>query len=322
MPNRNQVNAQFLTLNYKPYEGWGRHQQLVEDHLTFIKDSLYKVVLANPYQFPQEKEAKVIYMATFEADRLPLEFIEPANNALAIIVPDEWVKEVFIKSGITVPIYVVPEGVTNNTIYEPDHHPFTFLHFDYTSDHQRKGGDLVVEAFMSLFVNMPRKVRLILKGRDHRIPISRLYNNIEYIFQNYSQSQMDNLWSQTNCFVFPSRGEGFGLPPLEAITHGIPTIVTHGSAMQQFSHYGMQLAVNKKIPAHYDSYHNYGLWDEPDIAQLKELMLYTYEHYFEMKRRAVTNAALAWKEYNFERVAEKLATTINEIVAKDLDGRI
>lgn len=314
---KTQVNAQFLSLNYKGWEGWGRHQQLLEEHLEFAKDSPYKLVLANPYNITKAPGDKIIYMATFEADKLPDEYIAPANEALAIIVPDIWVKNVFINSGVKVPIYIMPEGVTDNTVWHPDHPPFTFLHFDFTSYANRKGGDMVLDAFIFLFSNNP-KVKLILKGRDHHVVLPKRYENIEYIFENYSQAQMDDLWRRTHCFVFPSRGEGFGLPPLESMAHGIPTIVTKGSAMKTMSWWGLPLPTSGKVPANYDGLHNYGQWDQPDEKDLRDLMLYVYENYDREKRNAEFNASIIWGDYCFDNIAPRLAELVNTIVSEDI----
>lgn len=317
MPEKTKVNAQFKTLNYKPYEGWGRHQQLIEERCEFLKDSQYKVILANPYNISIDPDDKVIFMSTFEADRLPNEFIEPANQALAVIVPDIWVKNVFIESGVTVPVYIMPEGITDHTIWNPEERPFTFLHFDFTSFANRKGGDLVLEAFLSEFGNLQDRAKLILKGRSHYFPPQHKYNNVEYIFENYSQKQMDDLWKRTNCFVFPSRGEGFGLPPLEAMGHGIPTIMTKGSAMETASWWGIPLSVTKKVPAKYDGLTGYGHWDLPDISQLKSLMKMVFNNYQREKQNAVFNSEIVWQQYNFDKIASKLSDLINAIVEED-----
>lgn len=315
---KTKVNTQFLTLNYKTYEGWGRHQQLLQDNLEFVHDSPYKLVLANPYEINKDSADKIIFISTFEADRLPQEFIDPANKALAIIVPNIWVKNVFISSGVKVPVYVMPEGITDNTVYHPDLPPFTFLHFDFTSQGDRKGGQLVLQTFLELFANVQNRVKLIIKGREHQITHPPTHPNVEYIFQNYTQNQMDDLWRRTHCFVFPSKGEGFGLPPLEAMGHGIPTILTKGSAMETFSYWGIPLPVAKKIPAVYDHYTNVGQWDQPDVPRLRELMLYVYQNYEKEKRNAEFNSAIIWQQYNFANIAPKLADLINQIVIQDI----
>lgn len=42
------------------------------------------------------------------------------------------------------------------------------------------------------------------------------------------------LYKQADLFVFPSLGEGFGIPPLEAIIYGCPLICSNATAMSEF----------------------------------------------------------------------------------------
>jgi glycosyltransferase involved in cell wall biosynthesis len=48
-----------------------------------------------------------------------------------------------------------------------------------------------------------------------------------------STSQLDDLYSQATIFAFPSLDEGFGMPILEAMAHGIPVITSNCSAMPE-----------------------------------------------------------------------------------------
>ena len=44
---------------------------------------------------------------------------------------------------------------------------------------------------------------------------------------------LDGLYSGASCFVFPSLAEGFGLPPLEAMAHGVPTAVAAAASLPE-----------------------------------------------------------------------------------------
>ena len=45
------------------------------------------------------------------------------------------------------------------------------------------------------------------------------------------QGSLDALYAGATLFVYPSRYEGFGLPPIEAMRHGVPTIVGNATAL-------------------------------------------------------------------------------------------
>jgi O-antigen biosynthesis alpha-1,2-mannosyltransferase len=48
-----------------------------------------------------------------------------------------------------------------------------------------------------------------------------------------SSAQLDSLYSRASIFAFPSLDEGFGMPILEAMAHGVPVITSNCSAMPE-----------------------------------------------------------------------------------------
>jgi glycosyltransferase involved in cell wall biosynthesis len=48
-----------------------------------------------------------------------------------------------------------------------------------------------------------------------------------------SEGRLAQLYRDAACFLFPSRMEGFGLPPLEAMRHGVPTAVAKATCLPE-----------------------------------------------------------------------------------------
>jgi glycosyltransferase involved in cell wall biosynthesis len=59
-----------------------------------------------------------------------------------------------------------------------------------------------------------------------------------FFLEDISNTDLRLLYQATALFVYPSKGEGFGIPPLEAGALGIPTICSNTTAMEEFSFFG------------------------------------------------------------------------------------
>src|SRR2546428_731861 len=57
---------------------------------------------------------------------------------------------------------------------------------------------------------------------------------ILYLSDTLSPDELPGLYTACDCLVHPYRGEGFGLPVLEAMACGLPVIVTGGGATDDF----------------------------------------------------------------------------------------
>ena len=53
------------------------------------------------------------------------------------------------------------------------------------------------------------------------------------ILKHMSDAQLSGLYAGASAFVFPTRYEGFGFPPLEAMGRGAPVISAHNSSLPE-----------------------------------------------------------------------------------------
>jgi glycosyltransferase involved in cell wall biosynthesis len=65
--------------------------------------------------------------------------------------------------------------------------------------------------------------------RDTRPAADGLYRDAGYV----SDGELRALYEQAACFVFPSMYEGFGIPPLEAMVCGCPTIAANAASLPE-----------------------------------------------------------------------------------------
>ena len=185
------------------------------------------------------KSKNKIMLTMFETTQVPSSWPKHINYYDKLVVPCNHNKEIFKNSGVNIPIEVIPLGV--NTAMWPykdrrdslGKRPFRFL--IYANMHwgnERKNSELVLEAFSRAFANR-KDVELVIKmtagglPRDIRIPA-----NVKILNAKYDHKSLLNLLHSCDCFVFPSKGEGYGLPPREAMATVMPCIVTNWSGME------------------------------------------------------------------------------------------
>lgn len=104
----------------------------------------------------------------------------------------------------------------------------------------RKNLEILIEAYRLLRERMPEAPLLVLAGKKgwmyegifKKVKVYGLERNI--LFPGYvAETDVPALLSGARVFVFPSRYEGFGIPPLEAMACGIPVIVSDTSSLPE-----------------------------------------------------------------------------------------
>lgn len=93
----------------------------------------------------------------------------------------------------------------------------------------RKGLDILISAWQSLPGPRPR---LVLCGSEGwRVPVPEGVERTGYV----DRTRLRDLYRGALLFVYPSRYEGFGMPPLEALACGAPVVATRTGAIPDFA---------------------------------------------------------------------------------------
>ena len=320
LENKVKIDAWFPDQVQYPYDGYGRLSRAIHDNAILNKDSNLRVFFGHPADHKKRNDKDInVFFTMFEADKIPDNWVENINLfADYVIVPSQFCLNVFAKSGVTKPMIKLNLFIDGQEIYDKQTKPFIFAHQNSFVEGAQKGYDLVMRAFLNVFHNVPEsQVMLLLKGRSYRWANDTYYLNmakdekkIKVILEDMDEKTMEEeFWKKIDCFVYPSRGEGFGLPPLEAMSRGIPTILTNAHSHTEFSRFGLPVGIKGTTKAYYvGRIWDYGIgqWVEPDIKDVESWMWEVFNNQEKYKIQARENAKIVQELFNMEVFLNKL----------------
>ena len=263
-----------------------------------------------------KKGIKVLY-TMIEGDTVPDSWKPYLAQADHIIVPTTFVQEAFARAGFeatVIPLGYDPDVFFNQGVRQTE--VYTFLHYEAFQD--RKGWEDLLEAwFMSGLAEEEHNVRLVLKTvKSYKEVYERLHAdnfdtylpyNVKVVCGELPHHSIVDLLSTTNCFVFPSRGEGFSLPPLEAMATGLPTVITKGHSHMDYYNEDFMYGVdcNIKIPARYHNWEDQGSFVRCKVEDLAHTLRHVYDHQEEAIIKGQASVEYV-KKYIYSETARRL----------------
>ena len=264
-----------------------------------------------------------------EVTGLPPEWVAGCNAMDEVWVPASFNVETFRRSGVRVPIRVMPFGVDVDyfnpeiTAFRPSTR-FTFLSvFEWG---ERKAPELLLRAYLDEFKDS-EDVLLLLSvfNRDPTIDVETEIGKLDLppgppiavmVNPGFPDHQMGALYRSADCFVLPTRGEGWGMPVLEAMACGLPTIATAWSGPADFltDEVGYPLQSSRLVPAEARCPYYAGFeWAEPDYEHLRHLMRQVFLDPDEGRRRGLAAAAEVASRWTWEHSARRIRDRILEL---------
>ena len=258
-----------------------------------------------------EFKTKVIYTGvdtTGEAGQ----FVANGNNADFFITPSNISKNRIKNFGIKKPIFVLPHGIDPKVFkYTPriKGDKFKFLYVGECSD--RKGIFHTLNAFIDLFGNSD-SVELHIKSNDAMLfynskevkDIIKDYTNIFWHISDEGHDRVIELYKECHAYVYPSRGDSFGMTLLEAIACGLPTIATSEPGATELIKGRYYNVSTKSIPVKNHPWFK-GEWGEPNLQDLIKHMKYVYDHYdlITENKELKENSDYVRENYSWEKIA-------------------
>jgi len=284
---------------------------------------------------------KWVVIQPWEFGSLPQDWVPLFKDKVdEMWVPSQYVRDVYIASGVPAEkVYVIPNGIDpkrfNPSIekYKINNTNFKFLFVGDTI--HRKGIDILLNAYIQEFTSKD-KVTLVIKdmGSDSfykgqtmkekiiAIQDDKSMPNLLYIDAKLTDQEMAGLYPACDVLVHPYRGEGFGLPILESMACGVPTIVSNGGSCLDFCNNKNSIFVDapKKI---YDTTKLgqtqlvSNLWLlEPDINDLKVKMRETFSGSYNLQALGQKASMDALTNWTWEQSSKILKERLNILTNK------
>ena len=292
-------------------------------------DTWPQVVCASPDLFERNTGKYKIGYALTEVNGIPREWVDSANLMDEIWVASSFNQIGFIESGVQRPVLVMPDGI-DPQIFHPRAPAFplkdVFVFLSLFEWSERKAPEILLRAFNRAFrhneevilfckILAPPWASFDIPSAVEGLGLSRAGGRIIIDLGTYLPAhELGSLYRSADCFVLPTRGEGWGLPIYEAMACGLPVIVTDWSAPAEHisDEIAYPLRIKGVVPALGGRYPYSGYqWADPDEGHLRDLMRHVYEHRDEARAKGrkaseFVMSTLTWR-HAAERVRDRLA---------------
>lgn len=229
-----------------------------------------------PPSFEAPPEGKWILFQPWELGSIPHEWVGPIHYLIdELWVNSQYTKDTYVRSGIPEEkVFCFPLGV-DTKVYTPEGQKlelpskkkFRFLFVGGTI--WRKGIHALLQSYIDTF-RASDDVTLVVKdfgtrtyysGQTAQDIIKKIKSDpnspeILYIDQDMPPLQLASLYRSCDCYVAPYRGEGFGLPILEAMACGLPVIIPDKGPATEFTNSQVAFYVKSTIKDFPDEKYN------------------------------------------------------------------
>ena len=280
-----------------------------------------------------------IQWVVFESTRVPPNVMSTMLTADVVWVPSAWGRDVLLQNGLdSARCDVVPEGVDTDQ-FHPWHPPIDDGIFRYllTGKYERrKSITETIDAWAQVFGNNPTfelsiKTNHIMNHEENKQKITEHVHglgltNVNVWYGNLSLSELSSLYQRHNVFVLPTKGEGWGLPLIEAAASGMPIVTTMWSGNTEF----LAPIKNSVVPVEYDMVpidcpeyqlfyptedKDWGTWAQPRAKSIAQALLYACDFFTELKTNAVTNSDVIRRDFSWAQCAN---TAMNMLQQRNL----
>jgi glycosyltransferase involved in cell wall biosynthesis len=280
-----------------------------------------------PPDFERPQARRFVLVQPWEYGRVPDSWVQAiAETVDELWVHSRFVRDAYARSGVdTAGIQLIPLGVDTG-VFHPGAEPFpistekTFRFLFVGGTIERKGFDLLMRAYAEEFTS-DDDVSLVVKdffyGAGGRELVRDLRRDpgspeVRYGYGTMEPRRLGGLFTACDCYVHPYRGEGFGLPIVEAMACGLPVIATgRGPTLDYCADGTAYLLPAEEVPCPYEwppglTTAQPTTWFEPDLGELKLLMRHAFDHREEGREIGERARAHVHRSFTWERTRDEV----------------
>lgn len=278
---------------------------------------------------------KWIHIQPWEFGHLPTEWLAPLVNQVdEVWAPSTYVRDVYVRSGVpATKIVVIPWGVRPDVyhadvppLFLPTDKAFKFLFVGGVIE--RKGFDTLLAAYLEEFRPQDDAVLVVkdmgsqsfYRGDRLRDQLLRARDDprkpaITYLDGHLTPGQLASLYAACDCLVAPYRGEGFGLPILEAMACGtVPIVPDQGASVDFVSNRTAYLVPSQEV----ETTHTEPLCGPPlelhiQLQDLQRVMRHVFENPAAAHRKGRKAARHVARQFTWRRTVHQMSERIRAL---------
>ncbi len=307
----------------------------------------YQILHTTPDQFKRYSDEGKYHIGRvfWETDCLPQDFAEPCKDLDEIWTGSQFNADAIRKAGVDVPIYVIPEAIDTEVgevkPYKIEVEGFKFYSiFEWT---ERKNPRELLSAYWQEFQGIDG-VALIIKTYVDNFSIEKRQEIKQQIRKLKSQlglksyapvylyldlmdrHQIYRLHASCDAFVSAHRGEGWGVPQMEAMLMGKPVISTNVGGIHEYLTDGkdallvpaemVTLTENTRNPRWYTPNMK---WAEADHDVLRQKMRFVFDNREAAAAIGAAGHATATEQFSLTAVGNKMRDRLIAIEDEQLN---
>lgn len=303
-----------------------------------------KILHTTPDQFSRHMEKGIYHIGHFfwETDRLPPEFAAGLNLMDEIWTGSKANEAAIKNSGVTKPIHIFPQAIETNRDWPagydiPEFPAANFLFYSIFEWTDRKNPEALLNAYWQEFDGQ-QDVGLLIKTyfRNFTLANRRMIKNQIELYKSRSgaknpppvflyldlmdRQQIMRLHKTGDCYVSAHRGEGWGVPQVEASLAGRAVISTNYGGVHEYFEDGKTAKLLPyemvKLRGMSHSQHWYKSdqnWAAVDQEALKKAMRWAYNKPDERVAMAEAGRDFVIDRFSLERVGQEMADRLRKI---------